>query len=99
MLLSWFISNSYSKSEMARRPLTIALAPFSRAKSTMSLSNVSTRTLGRCDVASSMKAQRSSAENSDLLLRTDALTTATISSSNMYEARVMTSTWPFVIGS
>ena len=25
--LSWFISSSYSKSEIARRPLTIALAP------------------------------------------------------------------------
>ena len=25
--LSWFISNSYSKSEIARRPLTIAVAP------------------------------------------------------------------------
>ena len=25
--LSWAISNSYSKSEIARRPLTIALAP------------------------------------------------------------------------
>ena len=25
--LSWFISNSYSKSEIARSPLTIALAP------------------------------------------------------------------------
>ena len=25
--MSWFISNSYSKSEIARRPLTIAFAP------------------------------------------------------------------------
>src|SRR5919106_1072456 len=31
---SWFISNSYSKSEIARRPLTIAVAPHSRANST-----------------------------------------------------------------
>ena len=37
--------------------------------------------------------------NSDLLLRTEALTTATITSSNMPEAREMMSIWPFVIGS
>src|SRR3712207_3066969 len=97
--LSWFISSSYSKSEMARSPFTIAIAPFSRAKSTISLSKVSTRTLGRWPVASSMKAQRSSAENSDLLLRTEALTTATMNSSNIGAAREMTSTWPCVIGS
>ena len=28
MRLSWFISNSYSKSEIARRPLTIAFASY-----------------------------------------------------------------------
>src|SRR5918994_3723662 len=97
--LSWFISSSYSKSEIARRPLTIALAPRSRANSTTRLENGSTRTFPRCDVAVSMKPIRSSAVKSDLLLRTDALTTATISSSNICEARVMTSTWPCVIGS
>src|SRR6185436_2335976 len=97
--LSWFISSSYSKSEIARSPLTIDMAPFSRAKSTTSLSNVSTRTLGRWLVASSMNATRSSALNSVLLLRTEALTTATISSSNIGAARLMTSTWPLVIGS
>ena len=46
-----------------------------------------------------MNAIRSSASKSDLLLRTDALTTATISSSNMPEAREMMSMWPFVTGS
>ena len=46
-----------------------------------------------------MNSHRSSALNSVLLLRTDALTTATISSSNIGAARLMTSTWPFVIGS
>src|SRR5918998_840610 len=97
--LSWFISSSYSKSEIARRPLTIDIAPLSRAKSTISLSKVSTRTLGRCDVADAMNPQRSSALNSVLVLRTEALTTATTSSSNIGAARLMMSTCPFVTGS
>src|SRR5215213_3180951 len=97
--LSWFISSSYSKSEIARSPFTIDMAPFSRAKSTISLSKVSTRTLGRWLVASVMKPHRSSALNSVLLLRTEALTTATMNSSNIGAARLMTSTWPCVIGS
>src|ERR671922_1039176 len=97
--LSWFISSSYSKSEIARSPLTIAFAPRARANSTTRLENGSTRTLPRWDVAASMNAIRSSALNSDLLLRTDALTTATISSSNIDEARVITSMCPCVIGS
>src|SRR5918999_4032251 len=42
---------------------------------------------------------RSSALNSVPLLRTDALTTATISSSNIAAARVITSMWPCVTGS
>ena len=42
--LSWFISNSYSKSEMARRPLTTAVAPFSCAKSTSRLEKTWTST-------------------------------------------------------
>ena len=46
-----------------------------------------------------MNAQRSSAVNRPLFLRTDALTTATISSSNITLAREMTSMWPLVIGS
>ena len=46
-----------------------------------------------------MKRTRSSALNSPLFLRTDALTTATISSSNITLAREMTSMWPLVIGS
>ena len=60
---------------------------------------MSTRTLDRCAVASWMKPMRSSAVNSARSLRTEALTTATISSSKTSEARVMTSTWPLVIGS
>src|ERR671923_259754 len=52
MRLSWFISISYSKSEMARRPLTIARAPTWWANSTMSTSKESERTFGRCAVAS-----------------------------------------------
>ena len=46
-----------------------------------------------------MNAIRSSASKSDLLLRTEAFTTATITSSNMPDAREMMSIWPFVIGS
>ena len=46
-----------------------------------------------------MKPTRSSTSKSDFDLRTDALTTATISSSNITLAREMTSMWPFVIGS
>src|SRR5215510_289823 len=46
-----------------------------------------------------MKPIRSSALKSDLLLRTEAFTTATISSSNMPAAREMMSMWPCVIGS
>ena len=46
-----------------------------------------------------MKPIRSSASNSDLLLRTEALTTATITSSNIPDAREMMSMWPFVTGS
>ena len=46
-----------------------------------------------------MKPIRSSAVNTDLLLRTDAFTTAMISSSNITEAREMMSRWPLVTGS
>jgi hypothetical protein len=46
-----------------------------------------------------MKPIRSSALNSALLLRTLAFTTATISWSNILDARLMMSMWPFVIGS
>jgi hypothetical protein len=92
MRLSWFISNSYSKSEMARRPLTIAIAPFSRAKSTTRLLKGSARTLSRWPTAASTKAARSSAANSVLPLRIGRLTTATMTSSYIFAARVMTST-------
>ena len=60
---------------------------------------MSTRTLPRCAVASSMKRIRSSAGNRDLSLRAEAFTTATTSSSNITDAREMTSMCPLVIGS
>src|SRR3954449_8875551 len=63
------------------------------------MSNVSTRTFSRCEVAFSMKRTRSSPVNMGLVLRTEELTTATISSSNIAAARPMTSTWPLVTGS
>src|SRR4051812_15769104 len=97
--LSWFISISYSKSEIARRPFTIARAPTRCANSTMSTSNDAERTLPIGLVASSMKPSRSSVENSVLPLRTGWLTIATTTSSNIAEARPMTSRCPFVIGS
>ena len=42
--LRWFIWNSHSKSEIARRPLTIVVAPCLRAKSTTSSEKTSTTT-------------------------------------------------------
>src|SRR4051794_34432222 len=99
MRLSWFISISYSKSEIARRPLTIARAPARWANCTISTSNAAERTLPIGAVASSMKLSRSSVENSVPPLRTGWLTIATTTSSNMAAARAMTSRCPFVIGS
>src|SRR3954469_5379510 len=97
--LSCVISASYSKSEIARSPLTIATAPFSRANSTTRTLNGSARTLVRWPVACSINAIRCSASKSDFDLRTEALTTAITTSSNSFDARVMTSRCPFVIGS
>src|SRR5919107_221825 len=97
--LSWFISISYSKSEIARRPFTIARAPTCWANSTTRTSNAAERTLPIGLVASSMKLSRSSVENSVPPLRTGWLTIATTTSSNIAAARLMTSRCPFVIGS
>ena len=96
--LSWFISNSYSKSEIARSPL-IAVAPCSRANSTSRLEKTSTSTLARSAVASLMKLCRSSAVKSVFCLRTGWLTTPTTTLSKTREARVMMSMWPLVTGS
>src|SRR4051794_34209391 len=96
---SWFISNSYSKSEIARKPFTIALAPCLRANSTTSVSNVFTCTLGRSAISASMNPMRSSASNSVFCLRTGWFTTATITLSNTPEQRLITSRWPNVTGS
>src|SRR3954470_6087305 len=63
------------------------------------MSNVSTRTFSRCAVAFSMKRTRCSPVNMGCVLRTEAFTTATISSSNIAAARLITSTWPLVTGS
>src|SRR3954451_21769170 len=97
--LSWFISNSYSKSEIARSPLTIALAPCSRAKSTSRLSKGFTCTCGYSDTCSWMNAVRSSALNNVFCLRTGWLTTPTITLSNTLAARPMISRCPIVTGS
>src|SRR3984885_5624340 len=97
--LSWFISNSYSKSEIARSPLMIAVAPRSRANSTSSVLNGSTEMLGSVLVALRRNATRSSALNSVAPLRHGRLTTATTTSSNIPEARLITSRCPHVTGS
>src|SRR3954451_6672405 len=97
--LSWFISNSYSKSEIARNPLTMALAPCSRAKSTSSVSKGFTCTLPSSEVAASMKPTLSEASKSVCCLRTGWLTTPTTTLSNTFDARPMMSMWPNVTGS
>src|SRR5215213_7518296 len=97
--LSWFISNSYSKSEIARSPLTMALAPCSRAKSTSRLSKGFTCTCGYSVSCSSMNETRSSAVKIVFCLRTGWLTTPTTTLSNTFAARPMMSRWPIVIGS
>src|SRR5215208_5424657 len=97
--LSWFISNSYSKSEIARSPFTIAFAPYSRAKSTISVSNASTSTLSRFCTSSRRKATRSSALNSVFCFRNGLFITATTTLSNTSAVRWMMSRWPIVTGS
>src|SRR4051812_10942811 len=97
--LSWFISNSYSKSEIARKPLTIALAPCSRANSTTNVSKAFTCTFGISEVALSMKPMRSSAVKRVFCLRTGWLTTATRTFSKTSAVRRMMSTCPNVTGS
>ena len=97
--LSWFISNSYSKSEIARSPFTIVLAPFSRAKSTSRVSKAFTCTLPSFPTSASRKATRSSALNTVFFLRTGWLTTPTTTLSNTCAARPMMSRWPWVTGS
>src|SRR5829696_8395059 len=96
---SWFISNSYSKSEIARNPLTIAFAPCSRAKSTRRVSKGFTCTLPYSASADSINATRSSALNTVLPLRTAWFTTPTMTLSNTFATRVMMSMWPNVTGS
>src|SRR5215216_1148495 len=97
--LSWFISNSYSKSEIARNPLTIALAPCSRAKSTRRVSKGFTCTFPSFSVSARMNAARSWALKRGSFLRTGWSTTPTTTLSNTAEVRPMMSRWPFVTGS
>ena len=97
--LSWFISNSYSKSEIARSPFTIAFAPCSRAKSTTRYQRVLPAHWRISAVAAWMNSTRSSAVKSVFCLRTGWFTTATITWSNTSAARRMMSRWPSVTGS
>ena len=88
MRLSWFISSSYSKSEIARRPLTIAVAPRSAGevddqdveRLDADVGQVRGRLLDEARRAPRPRTAR-------WFLRTEALTTATISSSKMHAAR------------
>src|SRR4051812_4554413 len=97
--LSWFISNSYSKSEIALSPLSSAPAPCLRAKSTRSVSNTSTSTFSSFSVACRRNSLRSAAVNRVVGLRTGWFTTPTTTRSNTRAARWMMSTWPYVTGS
>lgn len=79
------ISNSYSKSEVARSPRMIVPAPISRAYSTRRPSKAVTRTSGRSPSSASSISTRSSTVN-----RPDLLTlwaTDTTSSGNTRRAR------------
>src|SRR3954453_8188088 len=96
---SWFISSSYSKSEIARSPLTIAFAPFPRANSTIRLLNGLIATFGTWLSSASRNSIRSSVEKRVFALRTGRLTTGAIPSSKIPPVREMMSKWPFVIGS
>src|SRR5436853_328997 len=97
--LSWFISSSYSKSEIARSPLTIAIAPRSRANSTSSVLKGCTTILPNSCVACSKNPIRSSVENIVLPFRQGKFTTQTTTWSYIDEARLITSRWPYVTGS
>src|SRR4051795_8175793 len=98
--LSWFISNSYSKSEMARSPFTIAVAPFSLANATSRLSKDFISTFSRDFTSARMNSIRSSVGKTVFdPFRTGLLTTATTTRSNTEEARVMMSKCPNVTGS
>src|SRR5436305_9832005 len=96
--LSWFIWNSHSKSEMTRRPLTIAFASHLRAKSTTNSRKTSISTLPRPERASRRNSIRSSTVNVGCLWW-GVPTTPTTTRSKIPAARVITSTCPFVTGS
>ena len=96
---SWFIWNSYSKSEITRRPLTITLASQRRAKSTTSSLKTSTSTLSRCAEGPLTRSTRSSiGKVGDLCCgRADDADDDAVEDSR--RRGVITSTCPFVTGS
>jgi hypothetical protein len=96
--LRWFIWNSYSKSEITRRPLTITVASQRRAKSTTSSRNTSTSTFGTSVNTSRTSSMRVSSGKSGVLC-CGLPTTPTTMRSKMAAARVITSMWPLVTGS
>src|SRR5579884_2381420 len=95
---SWFIWNSHSKSEITRRPFTIAFACQRCANSTTSSRKTSTSTFSSPASASRRNATRSSTVNIGCLCA-GLPTTPTTTRSKIPAARVITSTCPFVTGS
>src|SRR4051794_27015535 len=97
---SWFISNSYSKSEMARSPLTIAVAPFCLANATSRLSKDFISTFSREFTSARMNSSRSLVlKTVSDPFRTGLSTTATTTLSKTLAARPMMSRCPKVTGS
>ena len=94
----WAICSSFSKSETARRPLTMAEAPTSRATFTTSVLTDSIRTPGRWPSDSSSISRRSSSVNSGAFF-CGLRTTATTTSSKSRAALSTTSRWPLWKGS
>jgi len=90
-------SNSWSKSESARTPRRMTLAPIFSAKSTMSPRQIVTCTLGYSATIVVIISKRSSALNRYFLCGLSAITTS--SWSKIAAARFMISKWPFVGGS
>src|SRR5215212_499670 len=95
--LSCACSNSDSKSETALRPLTMALAPCSRAKSTSRPSMSSTETFSMSAVIFSSSRARSTAGITGFLRRF--APTAITTWSKIFDARRMMSRCPAVTGS
>src|SRR5699024_3524646 len=90
-------SDLYSKSDTARKPRSKILASWSVQKCASNFEKPTTLTLDKCVKHYSAKLTRSSMENSGRFASLSA--TATMTTSNMREARSIKSLWPLVMGS